>query len=413
MRFSILLLSTLILLGIFYFLSVSFNLPIFTVFPSTVFVIWILSKCTDLDPFVFKLGNWNELNKIEYFLFSIFFLLGTRQFVNFSTRWGGYDAWAIWTNHSIFIDSIETTQRLLSSELIWSHPDYPVVLPSLICVFNFLCGGFSAVSPMAVAFLIFLLFMLTSFFCLEPQGGLFGVSFCALLIVDDFFMSRLSSQYADSLLGLIELTSMILLSRVLTIPKIKTENICLLGFVSSFSVLIKNEGIIFLLILVFGLIVVLRHERYQIFYFILSLIPALIFFLFVKTVLYVPDDTLNRLDSQRTLSNLMDVHRYIIVAKYFIVTIWDKFYLGLFILFFLLWFGSPSRIGKVLLTLVGLNCGAFFFIYIMTPYELNWHLETSLDRLLHQIYPSYLFICFYTLHELITISSNSISIGKN
>jgi hypothetical protein len=412
MRFSILLLSTLILLGIFYFLSLSFNLPIFTVFPSTVFAIWILNKCTDPNPFVFKFGNWNELNKIEYFIFSIFFLLGTRQFVNFSTRWGGYDAWAIWTNHSIFIDSIETTQRLLSSELSWSHPDYPVVLPSLICVFNFLCGGFSAVSPMAVAFLIFLLFMLTSFFCLEPQGGFFGLSFCALLIIDDFFMSRLSSQYADSLLGLIELTSMILFSRVLIIPKIKTENICLLGFVSSFSVLIKNEGIIFLLILVFSLIYFLRRERHLIFYFILSLIPALSFLLVAKTVLFVPNEIIGGLDFQGVFSKLTDVHRYTTVAKYFFVTIWYKFYLGLFIFIFLLWFGSPSRVGKVLLTLVVLNGVAFFLIYILTPYELNWHLETSLDRLLHQIYPSYLFICFYTLHELITISSNSISIGK-
>jgi 5'(3')-deoxyribonucleotidase len=55
MRFTILLLSTLILLGSFYFLSLVFNLPIFTVFLSTVFVVWILTR-----PSVHNLSCYTE-----------------------------------------------------------------------------------------------------------------------------------------------------------------------------------------------------------------------------------------------------------------------------------------------------------------------------------------------------------------
>ncbi len=43
---------------------------------------------------------------------------------------------------------------------------------------------------------------------------------------------------------------------------------------------------------------------------------------------------------------------------------------------------------------LGLMLSGFFIFYIITPKDLHWHLSTSLDRLLLQLWPSALFIYF-------------------
>jgi hypothetical protein len=36
----------------------------------------------------------------------------------------------------------------------------------------------------------------------------------------------------------------------------------------------------------------------------------------------------------------------------------------------------------------------FFFVYIVSPFNLEWHLDTSLDRLLLQVWPLAVFAYF-------------------
>lgn len=51
---------------------------------------------------------------------------------------------------------------------------------------------------------------------------------------------------------------------------------------------------------------------------------------------------------------------------------------------------NPSLLVPPSLTLV-IMLAAYFLAYILTPYPLAWHLETSLSRLLLQLWPSLLF----------------------
>ena len=41
-----------------------------------------------------------------------------------------------------------------------------------------------------------------------------------------------------------------------------------------------------------------------------------------------------------------------------------------------------------------LMLAGFFVVYLLSPYDLGWHLRTSLNRLLCQLWPSNLFIFF-------------------
>jgi hypothetical protein len=38
--------------------------------------------------------------------------------------------------------------------------------------------------------------------------------------------------------------------------------------------------------------------------------------------------------------------------------------------------------------------GSYFAVYLITPHDLDWHLMTSLNRLLLQLWPTIIFITF-------------------
>jgi len=50
-------------------------------------------------------------------------------------------------------------------------------------------------------------------------------------------------------------------------------------------------------------------------------------------------------------------------------------------------------IGLTLASLFAAYCG----VYIVTPLDLRWHLNTSLDRLYAQMWPTFLFLMFLAL----------------
>lgn len=49
--------------------------------------------------------------------------------------------------------------------------------------------------------------------------------------------------------------------------------------------------------------------------------------------------------------------------------------------------------GLTLVVVFAAYCG----VYLITPYDLRWHLDTSLDRLYTQVWPSFLFVAFLIL----------------
>jgi len=54
--------------------------------------------------------------------------------------------------------------------------------------------------------------------------------------------------------------------------------------------------------------------------------------------------------------------------------------------------GFRASVAAILITLAG-----YFLIYVITPYDLYWHLRFSLNRLFLQLWPSVIFLCFLRL----------------
>ena len=55
--------------------------------------------------------------------------------------------------------------------------------------------------------------------------------------------------------------------------------------------------------------------------------------------------------------------------------------------------GQKKEILTATLTL-GLMTAGYFAIYVITPYDLKWHLKYALNRLLVQLWPSVVFLFF-------------------
>jgi hypothetical protein len=51
------------------------------------------------------------------------------------------------------------------------------------------------------------------------------------------------------------------------------------------------------------------------------------------------------------------------------------------------------------LLMLFLQLAGYFLIYVLTPHNIEWHLRTSLYRLLVHVFPSFLFLLFASVSE--------------
>jgi hypothetical protein len=59
-----------------------------------------------------------------------------------------------------------------------------------------------------------------------------------------------------------------------------------------------------------------------------------------------------------------------------------------------LWSSGRSDRARVMAAVLGLMLLSFYFVYVLTPYEIEWHITTSFDRLLVQLWPALVLAVF-------------------
>jgi hypothetical protein len=134
-------------------------------------------------------------------------------------------------------------------------------------------------------------------------------------------------------------------------------------------------------------------------YFALGSTPVLAIILYFKIYLAPPNEILGG----RTLSEIMvrlgDFSRYAEILKIFLICITFIFPHVFLLLFYSLYSKikvyEKDRISVItsLLVLVFMMMG-FFAVYLISPYDVKWHLKYSLERVLLQLWPSILLTYF-------------------
>jgi hypothetical protein len=344
-------------------------------------------------------------------LFAISFYYAAIQFCNISTifPFGDWDGWSIWNLHAKFlVFAKENWKNILSPAMNFSHGDYPLLTPS------FIARGWATTQSERTAIPVYTAALFTTAVLGLLSAGLFtlrGTKAALMgglvLVSTPKFIYWGAAQYADVPLGYFFLAVVMLIALFdLKYPRQK-QLLFLAGLCASFGLWTKNEG----WLLLSGIVVSrtaaqlwnkqLHASLLEWAYFLTGLAPLFFMTIYYKSIAPINDMVISPLKS---LSQLVDISRYMIVLKSFSQNLlsfgnwnWISIPILLFI-YFLIW---GSRVTKVERLPVGRLVGAiiiilieYFFTYMLTPRELEWHLKTSLDRLLLQIYPTAIFLFF-------------------
>jgi len=345
---------------------------------------------------------------------------------------GGYDAWAIWNVRARFIFA----RSPHTFDATFPHADYSPLWPALLARIAWLMGGLSTTLPIicaatAAVLNAGILFLGAAWF----RGPRAGVLAAIVLLGTQEFVVHAADQYADVPLACVFLSAGVLLAIFLDSQSSGRVHLAVLsGMLAGVGALVKNEGIIYLIGLFAGLIVaMLKFLRPRavigIGAFAAGALPMLLL-LGVFKIAFAPANDLisggaafavahdvdslplsnghadapgaaSGTESQAPptlLRRLTDIHRYrtvlfSVLNRLVRIDRWNIFLLAAVISFVVPPRTTCDLPGRMALRIaILITCVGYFFAYITTPHGLEWHIETSMNRLILQIWGPLVFL---------------------
>ncbi len=324
---------------------------------------------------------------------------------------GEWDAWMNWDMRArmIFLGG-PTWRAAFAPELPWSHPDYPVLVPSLVVRAWLYAGNATLLGPAvvagtfafgAVAVLVTALGVLRA----PSQGLLAGM----ILLATPFFLRHATALYADVPLAFFFLATVVCLALDDRAGGTTPRFAMLAGFSAGLAMWTKNEGLLFTGCVIAGIVATgpragWPETRRRLLNVGAGLSLPLLVVVAFKLTLAPPNDLLSTLGVDRTLGRLTDSTRYITVLRAYLVhlatfganglpgAVWPlAVFAGA-----LGWHPVERRrswAGAVAIAL-GLLLAGHFMVFVSMADELARLLASSLERLLLQLWPSALFLGF-------------------
>lgn len=314
-------------------------------------------------------------------------------FIQLSVRWGRTDARAIWSLHALFLMDGQHWKDMFTSAIFWSHPDYPLLLSSWIAIFWKAIGNADPLVPCLIAYFTFLA-VLTALSAALRDSGKYMAGIIALLVFAwiPAFAQMASFQAADTLLSLFFLMTFILARQ-----RASAKLVLLTGFIAGFAGWAKNEGLAFTLI--FSIAMTWQHRKapVKIIYYIAGLALPLIIISIFK-INYSTANDLVAGQNLNTLQKLQDVARYRLTGVFFGHNATELYPPILALMGMVVVTGYRKLLDIHLLVLLAM-LALYYFIFITTPRELPWHLETASSRLFLQLFPAFVYVLTDILGE--------------
>ena len=344
----------------------------------------------------------------------------------------GWDAFSIWNLHARFLYRGGAHWRDGFSALIpWSHPDYPLLLPGAIAHF----WGYLGSDPPTVPGVIGLLFTFSTAGLLVSalavvRGRTSAMLGGLALLTTPFFIELGSSQYADVPLSFFLLATVTLLCLHDCHSGDATSSgqpglVVLAGVGAGFAAWTKNEGVLFLCAIVAArALVFLRSEKHSepdaqrpdqtladrataVTILLVAVAPAFLLVAWFKHSIAPPGDLFS--DLATAFHKLIDPTRFLAILGWYgkgFLRFGHWLLLPGTLLLPGLYFatgiqttrnsGPGFRTSRLALVLT--LCG-YFAIYLITPYDIYWHLRFSLTRLFLHLWPSTIFLFFLTFRR--------------
>jgi hypothetical protein len=328
---------------------------------------------------------------------------------------GDWDAWAIWNLRAKFLAGPGGAWRNAISPLLNnSHPDYPLLLSGFVARVWKAGGTMDTIVPVITALLFFaaLVALLVSVVALlrgtasALLAGLVILSTTSLLV-------WAPAQYADIPLAFYYLGAIALIFLGPSQPAGGRWALLWAGLCASFAACTKNEGIAFLACIVAVFVAFTFWQRRteavrRTGWLVAGAAPGALLTLWFKFFLAPAVDPLVT-QGASGLARLHDFSRYAQIAGGFFTYLMNLgsgvthplILLAILAVLLRLQFEEryklPSLIATTCLVLVFLS---YCLVYLITPYGLEWQVQSSFDRLILQVWPSFLLVFFVQLRTV-------------
>jgi hypothetical protein len=336
---------------------------------------------------------------------------------------GGWDAWMDWNLRARLIFRGDGHWQNAFSELIpWSHPDYPWVVPaSVVRAWTWAGGEHLSASAMIAGLFTFGTVALAGTALAVLRSPAQGALGALMLLGTPFFVLHGASQFADVPVGFFFLSSVVLLAIHQRYAERTHRFAALAGLSAGMAAWTKNEGLLFFTCLIAAQIataIIARTERKsltrQLSAFLAGAFLPLLLVGYFKARFAPPNDLLS-VDREDLRMWLTDPRRYAIVLRPFashLLRFGDN---GLISAPWLLVTyslcvglratGRGWSWGFTIALALALMLAGHVLIFVGTTPDILPLLNTSVDRVLLQLWPSFLVLYFMavrTPEELLT-----------
>jgi hypothetical protein len=352
-------------------------------------------------------------------------VLAATTFVALSSRepHGGdpdnWDSWAQWNLRARLIHRLGAQWAPAFSSVqgrsYTAHPDYPLLLPASVARGWNLLGRETTLVPMALAFLFTFatVGLVVSSLGVLRDRSLACLGGLALLGLPPFLQVG-AWQYADMPLALFFLTTLVLLCLHDRSPGGPRGLLVLAGLSTGLATWTKNEGWLFLVAVVVARWFALRRGRVptllrrQLLWWSVGVLPVLACVVFFKWHFAAANDLVSGLGLRSTLHRVLDLSRPLAIVRIPLEQVaassgWTASIWVLAPCAWLLGFKAGSEDRRGLATLgvsLTLLVAGYVLVYVVTPMDLEWHLRTSVLRLLVQVWPSSVLACLLAVSRL-------------
>jgi hypothetical protein len=319
---------------------------------------------------------------------------------------GDWDAWALWNCHANFLCS-DKGWRNLFLPAASDHPDYPLGIPATVAFFVRLFGKSSMVIvPFCISLFYTMLVPSLLYFELIKKNVVPAI-ICLFLVTHDVMFIRLGvAQYADTAVAFFLLAAVVCIEYA----KISSRFAAVTAFLMVSCAWTKNEGIVLALLFAVFFADVLFSRKNILMTLAGAALPLATLLAFKSSC---PPNDIVAGQTRATLHYLVEYKRYQTIFEALMNVLNYKFYYlkaGLLVYAVVCFLQRmlPSRSMAFLLCCMG----AYFLVYLVTPHNLNWHLETSQDRLMAHLAPAFLLVLGNKFSEIKFSLQNIRSSGK-
>jgi hypothetical protein len=320
---------------------------------------------------------------------------------------GEWDAMSVWNLRAHYLATPNNLwRRAVSAELGGNlagstHPGYPLFLSGFIGLQWAAAGNFDEAVPIAASFLFAMgALLLLGASLASRRSPALGLLAWLVLLASEVFASQAASQYSDLLQGLAFLSALVLLDAAAehTGPRI----LAAAGLAIGLSCWIKNEGLPFA---VAAICVAAWRFGPRAVWLAVGALPGLLATAVLKLFVAQGGEAVFPHSVGEAMGKIAGAGRWwqaalgFAKAGYDAGNWWTHPVLLALLLAIALRFVPPAEVRQRmwLLIPIGATAAAEYGLYLVTTADLNWHISTSVSRLVAQLWPSLLWLFFMLL----------------